>query len=147
MKSHTDKICMRALYDGMGLAADGVRQNIDSLSRVSDVEFIHAWEAGVPSLICVSQKNGLREGFGITPMKKKGSNISVRCGFDGYNSIRTKRWPNGQPNQMVAGSCESGSTAMIKQPFIRPAYERLYLDIQRRMRKTAKAEIKKILEE
>ena len=42
-------------------------------------------------------------------------------GFDGYNHIKTRKYPKGQPNVMIAASVESGSSEQQKYPFVRPA--------------------------
>ena len=44
-------------------------------------------------------------------------------GFDGYNEVKTRKYPNGQPNALMARSIESGSSARDKYPFIRPAVQ------------------------
>ena len=50
------KVC---LYDGAKIAADALRKNVDNLERVPDIEAIHAARRREPTLISVSQKNGL----------------------------------------------------------------------------------------
>ena len=139
-------ICKMALYDGAAVAADALRKSVDGLARVPDVAAMNAARRGEPAVLSVSQKNGLREGLGISPMKIRGKTISVKVGFDGYNSVKTKRWPNGQPNVMVAASCEHGSSAMLEQPFIAPTFRAKSAQIQRAMMKTATDQISKILE-
>lgn len=139
-------ICKMALYDGAAVAANALRNSVNGLSRVPDVEGINAARKGVPTILTVSQKNGLRNGLGISPMKMKGRIISVKVGFDGYNSVKTKRWPNGQPNVMIAASCEHGSSAMLEQPFIAPTFRANSAQMQRAMVKTATDQISKILD-
>lgn len=146
LASEATTIAKRSLYDGAAVAADSLRVSVNGLSRVSDAEAIQAHRTGTPTILSVSQKNGLRKGLGISPMKVKGKAISVKVGFDGYNSVKTKRWPDGQPNQMVAASCEHGSTAMVEQPFIRPTFESHRASILRAMIRTATKEIDRILE-
>lgn len=141
-----EKICKMALYDGAAVAANALRNSVNGLSRVPDVEGINAARKGVPTILTVSQKNGLRNGLGISPMKMKGRIISVKVGFDGYNSVKTKRWPNGQPNVMIAASCEHGSSAMLEQPFIAPTFRANSAQMQRAMVKTATDQISKILD-
>ena len=136
-----------ALWEGASVAADELRTGVNGLQRVTDAAAIHAWEKLTPSLISVSQKNGLRSGLGVTKIRLRGSIWSVRIGFDGYNSVVTKRWPNGQPNRMIAASCEHGSTAMLEQPFIRPAFQRCEAKIKEAMETKAKEKIEEILNE
>ena len=65
-------------------------------------------------------------------------------GFDGYNDIKTKRWPNGQPNALIARACESGSSAMLKQPFVRPAIQRKKDAALEAMKQAADRELEKL---
>ena len=143
-----EKVMKFSLYDGAKIAADELRTSVDDLARVTDAEAIQAWMTRTPSLISVSQKNGLRNGLGISPMKV-GPNlkIHVKVGFSGYNEVVTHRWPNGQPNVMIAASCEHGSSAMLEQPFIRTAYVSCAGRVVKQMKETAKKEISEILDE
>ena len=62
---------------------------------------------------------GLIQSLGITRMKEKDGFLNVKIGFDGYNKVKTARWPKGQPNTMVARAAESGTTWLQKSPFVR----------------------------
>lgn len=116
----TGPVCEAAVYAGAKVVADAIKQKIEELDRVSDDEALAAYREQRPVKISVSQKIGLKESFGITPIRNKYGVYSAKVGFDGYNSVKSKRWPKGQPNQLIARACESGSSAMIKQPFVRP---------------------------
>ena len=148
LSEDAEKVMKFSLYEGAKIAADELRVSVDNLGRVSDAAAIQAWMTLTPSIISVSQKNGLRAGLGISKMKV-GPHLKIRLkvGFSGYNEVITRRWPQGQPNVMIAASCEHGSSAMLAQPFIRPAYERCAGRIKNEMEKTAKKEISKILDE
>lgn len=113
----TDEIIGAAIYQGAGVVMKSVVSAIDSL--VTDDRFGTAESKTVgPSSY---QKEGLRRSVGIAKLRKDGSFWNVKIGFDGYNGIKTKRWPQGQPNAMVARSVESGTSWMQKQPFMRRA--------------------------
>ena len=146
LAKETNGICKMAIFDGADIAITAVKKQINELDRVPDVVAINCWKKSSPCLISVSQKNGLRESIGISRMKVKGKIISNRVGFDGYNDVKTRRWPNGQPNVMIAASCEHGSSAMLEQPFIRTAYYLSKSAVQRAMVKTATDQITKILD-
>ena len=47
----------------------------------------------------------------------------VKIGFDGYNDVKTRKYPKGQPNAMIARVTESGSSYREKTPFIRTAVQ------------------------
>lgn len=140
------KIGKFALYDGAKVAADALRNAVDALDRVPDVEAINTLRKGGQSLISVKQKNGLRKGLGISKMRIKGGTISVVIGFQGYNSVAGGPYPNGQPNRMIAGSCEGGSSKMIAQPFIEPTFNAKRGEIIKAMYNTATDMIDEIME-
>ena len=77
-------------------------------------------------------------------MKRKKGSWFLKIGFDGYNSVKSKRWPKGQPNQLIARACESGSSAMIKQPFVRPTLKSVQQAAELAMEKAADKKLKEI---
>ena len=145
MERMTPDVCKAAVYAGAGVVADEIKKGIDGLKRVTDKEAMAAYQKGEPTYISVSQKNGLRAGFGISPIRDKYGYVDARVGFDGYNDTKTKRWPNGQPNIMVAASCESGSSAVLKQPFVRPAVNRAKEKALKAMEEAANKKIDEII--
>lgn len=64
---------------------------------------------------------------------------NVKLGFDGYNEVKTRKYPKGQPNQLIARVTESGSPYMDKTPFMRMAVNAT--------RKPALAEMQKVIDE
>lgn len=140
------KIGKFALYDGAKVAADALRDAVDSLNRVTDVEAINTLKKGGQSLISVKQKNGLRNGLGISKMRIKNGTLSVVIGFNGYNTVAGGPYPKGQPNRMIAASCEGGSSKMIAQPFVKPTFEAKRADIIKAMCNTATDMIDEILD-
>ena len=140
-------VAARAVYAGAGVAADALRGAVEGLQRVPDVAAMGAWRKGVPSTLSVSQKNGLREGLGIAPFKFLSSSVNTKVGFSGYNSVRTRRWPNGQPNQVIAAVVNHGnSSTMQRQPFITVTAESEASNIRVAMIKAATEKITEILE-
>ena len=118
------EICKAAVYAGAKVMADEIKKNIDGLKRVSDAEALAAYQKGEPTRISVSQKNGLRSGFGIAPIRTRSGYVETKLGFDGYNSVQTKKYPKGEPNVLIARICESGNSHILAQPFVRPAVNR-----------------------
>ena len=141
-----EKICKMSLYDGMTIAADELRKSVEGLRTVSNAQALAAYQRKEPTILSDRQKAALAAGLGVSPMRKRGQAIDNKVGFEGYNDVVTRRWPSGQPNQMIAASCEHGSSAMLAQPFIRPAFERCRERIVKRMTDTATEEIEKILD-
>ena len=95
-----------AIYKGADIVADAIKANIQALpaSACTDVE-----------------KEGLLDGFGIARMQDENGYFNVKVGFDGYNADKTKKWPNGKPNSMIARSIEGGTSWKPKHPFVAPA--------------------------
>lgn len=117
LASNSLEIIGKAIYKGAGVVMGNVVSAVDGLSTDN-----HFGSAGNPTTgPSTIQKIGLRESLGIAPMRQDGDFWNVKIGFDGYNRVKTKRWPQGQPNSMVARSVESGTSWMTKQPFMRRA--------------------------
>ena len=68
--------------------------------------------------VTASQKEGLLSGLGIAHFRNDGGFINVKIGMDGYNSTRTKQFPNGQPNALIIRSLESGTSFRSRNPVI-----------------------------
>lgn len=116
----TDEMIGEAVYDMAKVVANKVRANIEALPAVSNEANIATYREGY-SRLSEPEKQGLLDGFGVSPMQDDGGYINVKLGFDGYNSIKTKKYPQGQPNVLIARVMESGSSYREKTPFIRPA--------------------------
>lgn len=135
------KICEDAVKVGGGIVADEVRSALEGLPedkfrRLQDNEKF----SGVPK----NQKQDLLDSFGITPVSKsKNGIINVKIGFDGYGSFKTKKYPNGVPNTLLARAIESGSSVRKKTPFIRKAVNRSKKRAIEEMGKSIEAELKK----
>lgn len=138
------KIAERAIREGADIVADEAKSRIKALKSITSDEAISNWRAGVPGYITKPAKKALIESFGVTPMKKDKDGVyNVKLGFDGYNDVKTKKYPNGQPNQLIARACESGSSAMIKQPFFRKAVQATKKRAEARMADILDKEINK----
>ena len=137
-------ICGAAIYEGAKIIADEVKANLESLKTVSDADAIQAEKKEEATYLTIRAKKGLIKSFGVTPMSQDDSGIyNVKLGFDGYNDVKTKKWPKGQPNQLIARACESGSSAMIKQPFFREAVQKTKKKAESRMAEVLDEKIKK----
>lgn len=114
--SSTD-ISMAVVGAGAQPLADEIRKSLDALPedkfrRLKPNEVF----SGVPK----QQKRDLQNSLGVTPAKvDRNGNANIKVGFDGYGSFKTKKYPNGLPNQLLARSIESGSSVRVKTPFAR----------------------------
>ena len=112
----------QAIYAGAKIVADAIRSNIEALPHVSDHQGLIAYRARQKTALTYTAKKGLLDGLGITKIDQDDAgNWNAKIGFDGYNDMKTKHWPEGQPNQMIARSVESGSSVVDKHPFVAPA--------------------------
>lgn len=114
LRNMTKDVIGEAVFEGAAVVADEVRKNIQALPV--DDRFVK----GASSLYGVSeaQKQGLLDGFGIAPLQDENGYLHVKLGFSGYNSVRTKNFPNGQPNSMIARSVNSGTSFRQRIPFV-----------------------------
>lgn len=118
----TDEMIGEAVYDMAKVVADKVRANIQALDAAPKGKTTYyVTETMIKSQLSEEQKKGLLDGFGVSPMQDDNGYLNVKLGFDGYNSVKTKKYPQGQPNALIARVTESGSGYREKTPFMRPA--------------------------
>lgn len=136
LEGSTDEMIGKAVYAGAGIVADAIKENIKSLPIVRGYG---TEDNPLPGGVTAPQKAGLIDGLGIAPMQNDMGYLNVKIGFDGYNATKTEKYPQGQPNQLVARGVESGTSWKKKKPFIRPAVNS--------SRNRAEAEMARILDE
>lgn len=108
-----------AVYDMAKVVADKVRANIEALPAAPKGKTTyHVTETRIMSELSQEQKKGLLEGFGVSSMQSNDGYVNVKLGFDGYNSVKTKKYPNGQPNALIARVTNSGSSYRQKTRFV-----------------------------
>jgi len=146
LRDGTREIAEKAVFEGANIIADEVKKNLNSINSTSQMLAIKAFANQTPTYITEEAKKGLIESFGITPLRDDDGYYNVKVGFDGYNSVVTKKYPKGQPNNMIARSCESGSSSMIKQPFMRTAVNAKKKEAEQKMAEIISAEIEKKME-
>ncbi len=138
--SKSRDIIERGLYEGAGVVADAVRENIDDIPTSEDWGTPNHPKAG-PS---AKEKDALREGLGVSPMETSGGTTNVSVGFDGYSDDVTKNFPKGKPVAMIARSVERGTSFMQARQFIKPAVASSKSQAIAKMDQTIKEEIKKL---
>ena len=131
----------KAIYVGAGVVADAIRASMESIIVDNHFGTSENKIAGPNAL----QKKGLLEAMGITELRRDGNFWNVKVGFDGYNDLKTKRWPQGQPNTLVAQAVESGTSWMDKQPFVRRAEQLSKGRCEAVMAETFDKELKRII--
>lgn len=155
LDADTAHIIGRAIYPAARIVADAIAANIEK------IPVSNSSRRGTPenpiSTITSAQKQGLRDGFGISSMQKNNGMYDVKLGFDGYNTqistssknaFKTKGWKLSnmhQANQMIARAVEGGTSFRRKTPFIAPAIRATQARAQQAMAETLDQEIKKIM--
>lgn len=138
---NSHEVIGKAIYQGASVVMKSVVSAVDGLT-VDNRFGTETAPTNGPSTI---QKIGLQQSLGIAPMRQDGDFWNVKIGFDGYNSVHTKTWPQGQPNSMIARSIESGTSWMRKQPFMRKAEQSSRGACERAMSDVVDKEIAKII--
>lgn len=138
----TERVAGRAIYAAADVVADAMRQEIDKIPVQNGFVKQGELRTGIPA----PAKRGLQESFGITPLEKdSGGFYNVKLGFDGYNSIKTKAHPNGQPNQMIARSVNGGTSFLAPHPFVTTAVRKARKPALQKMEEVLDEETKKIM--
>lgn len=113
LEANTDEILDEVTLEGAGVVADVMRAQIRSLKTSDEYEGGNGKRYAKPEDI-----KGLLDSLGYTPTQFKGTKIDSNVGFDGYNSNKTAKYPNGHANRMIANAINKGTSFMIAQPFI-----------------------------
>lgn len=128
----------RCVYEGAKIVADEIHSEIGNIPDQSG-DWDHRSGLNAP------QKAGLYDGLGIAKAQADSFSVNVKIGMDGYNSIKTKRWPNGQPNAMIARSIEGGTYFLEAHPFIGPAVRKSRAAAEKAISDQYDIEVKKIM--
>lgn len=110
----------KAIYEGAKQVADACTESIRSLPTSEG----YGTQSKPLTSLRAKEKQGLEESFGLSKMKEENGFIYTKAGFSGYNDVQTKKYPQGQPNVVIARAVESGTSFRVKHPFIRPAVNR-----------------------
>ena len=129
----------QAIYEGAKVVADQVRAEIEALPTAESKR------VATPRDPTQVEKDGLLDGLGIATKKNDGGYINVKVGMEGYNTDKTKKYPRGKPNAMIARSIESGSTVMKRNAFISRAVNKTKKDAEAAMQKVFEEGIEKIV--
>ena len=140
-QSTKDGVVGKTVYAGAEVVADSVRRAIQALP-VGDGR---ARDGGLVDTVTLPQKAGLLDGFGISRMKDDDGFVNVKLGFDGYNSTKTEKYPNGQPNVLIARSVNSGTTFRKKTKFVDKAVDSAKKAAEAAMDAAGSREIEKIM--
>ena len=136
----TTGVCKRAIYDGAAVLADAVKAEVQALPTTD-----RNAKKGETQGILEYEKQGLLDGMGIARMRDDNGKVETRVDFDGYNRLKSKRFPNGHPNAMVARSINSGTSMRPKNPFMARAVRKARDKANQAMAARLDADIEKIM--
>ncbi|MCR0272859.1 hypothetical protein MKA31_12285 [[Clostridium] innocuum] len=139
VKKGSDVIIRKGIYDGAGILADGMKQETKRLPTDN------AYGTSDDPLKGISnrQKADIIEGMGIAPIRDDGDYVHAKIGWDGYGRTKTKKYPEGVPNQLIVRSINSGSSFRKKNPFVNRAVTKNKKTAVKAMADTIENEIKK----
>lgn len=136
-----DDVIGKTVYAGAAVVADAVKDSIRELPVGSG----HAAQGELVDTVTLPQKEGLLDGFGISRMKDDDGFVNVKLGFAGYNATRTDKYPQGQPNALIARAVNSGTTFRKKTRFVDKAVSASKKSAEAAMDAACNREIEKIM--
>lgn len=132
----------RAVYDGAKVVGDAF---VSQIAMLPEHEGYVAGDFPIKG-ITHAQKDGLLEGFGFAKMENNSGYINTKCGFEGYNSVHTAKYPNGQPNAMIANAVNSGTSRRPKTNFVGKAIKQSNEAAKSAMAARFDADMEKLIE-
>lgn len=117
LSNHSEDMCKRAIYDGGAIVGNEMKKMI---TRIPVLPEKHGRDKVITGA-SAKQIDGLVESMGLAPIQRYGRGLNTKVGFDGYNDVRTKKYPKGQPNMMIARSINAGTSFRNKFPFVERA--------------------------
>lgn len=137
----SEETCGKAVYAGADIVSDEIKKNLEAIP--TDEGF--GSESNKLQGIKQIQKTGLIHAFGIARLRNDSGYWNVKAGFDGYNLLKTKKYPQGQPNPMIARTLESGNSFTKKHPFVGPAIRATKDQAERKMAEVVDQEADRIV--
>lgn len=146
MGDTSEEMTKKAVWQGAEVVADAIKNGLKGIP-------IQEGKNGLPPIgteneklhgITRRQKADLTDSFGLAPMKEDRGYIQTKAGFDGYGSVKTKKYPKGVPNAVLMRSIESGTSFREKKPVIRTAVNKSRKQAEEEMQKSIDESCKKI---
>lgn len=137
IRDNSRGMCKRAVYEGAEVALDAIRQAVKALPEEK-----HNGKTDMMYGVTSIEKDGLLSGLGATKMEDENGTIYTKIGFSGYNGLKTKKYPKGQPNAMIARSICKGTSFRKRIPFVDKAVKKE--TIENAIRVSFDSDLKKI---
>lgn len=150
LNQSTDAVCKAGVYAGAKVMADKIKAAVDTIpihSLPSGQEQYYAHPNGPPmNGLSRQQADDLKKGFGIAAFRHENFAWNTKLGFDGYNSIKTKGHPNGQPNALIARCVEGGTSVWEATPFVAPTVREGRKETKEAMKQAVDQKIKETID-
>lgn len=142
LAQEVDAIVKMGIYDGADVIADEVYREIRALPTVDEYVLYEKQQIPIRG-VTERQKTGLLNGLGLARMSERSGVVSTKVGIAGYNDVKTKKYPRGQPNALIARSVLRGTSYRLRDDFIGRAVRKARQTAIERMKATVDDQIKK----
>ena len=146
LAKNEEKVIKTSVYVGAGVIADAVKVALKTLPVEEGGNGLPPFGTQERPISGVSrqQKGDLIDGMGLAPIKEsKPGYISTKLGWAGYGRVKTKRYPNGVPNQMLMRAVEGGTSFRRKTLVVRKSVRKAKQQAVEAMGRRAEEEIRK----
>lgn len=138
-------LCKKAVYEGAGVVIKAIKKEIEALPEEPNRLLAPGERYNV---VTRTQKEGLKDSFGLSPMQRDEAGVNTKVGCEGYiPGTASKKYPRGLPAPMLARSIDSGSSVRLKNPFVRRATNGSRKAAKAAMGETVDRETEKIFNE
>lgn len=138
----TEDIIKRSAYEGARVVMDAVKAEAQTIPTHGSTK----GSTDIVNGLTPTQKAGVIASLGIARFRQDGNFLNVKIGSDGYNTVKTEKYPNGQPNAMLVRALESGTSFRAPYPFISRAVAKTRGKAVEVMRKQCDEEVKKYIQ-
>ncbi len=141
----TRDVAKAAVYEGSKIIADQIREEIHEIPEVKNNQ--HGTPDSLLFGVTKQQKKGLEDGLGIAKQwEDEPGKIETKVGIVGYNSLKTKKYPKGQPNPLIARSVIRGTSFRKKYDFVSKAIKKASEKAEEKMAEVIEQKIYEITE-
>lgn len=137
----TDAVCKSVLDAGASVLLDAVRSELNAVPSQNGVK-----RNEVRRGITDAERKDLSTSLGASPVRSRNGIYDVKIGFAGYGK-KSKNYPNGLPNQLLARAVNSGTSFRAKTGFLdraqKKAKKKVLSEMEAELEKQIKNRIKK----
>lgn len=138
----TENIIKRSAWEGARVVMDAVKAEANGIPTHGSTK----GSTDIVNGLTPTQKAGVIASLGIARFRQDGNFLNVKIGSDGYNTVKTEKYPKGQPNAMLVRALESGTSFRAAYPFVSRAVSKSRSKAIEAMRKQCDEEVKKYIQ-